>query len=203
MTQENLEKYLKLKDIANPYKALLFDVDGTLADNMSAHKAAYVETARENGILLNPDLIDETAGWPTVAVADEISARYGVKLDAYSFAKRKSAIFIEQYIQQTKPIDYVRQVLYDFVDTRKIGIVSGGSRSTLNITLDVIQVHGKYETLVCAGDTEEGKPSPQPFLLAAEHLQVDPKDCLVFEDGDPGVKGAISAGMAWVRIDQL
>jgi len=62
---------------------------------------------------------------------------------------------------------------------------------------------GKYETLVCAGDTPEGKPSPQPFLLAAEHLNVDPIDCLVFEDGDPGVQGAISAGMAWVRIDQM
>lgn len=203
MTQENFEKYLRLKEIATPFKALLFDVDGTLADNMNAHKAAYVETAREHGILLDPNIIDETAGWPTVSVADEISNRYGVKLDRYEFAKRKSSIFIEQYIQKTKPVDYVRQVLYDFVDIRKIGIVSGGTRSTLNITLEVIDVIGKFETLVCAGDTAEGKPSPQPFLLAAQHLQIDPKDCLVFEDGEPGVQGAISAGMSWVRIDQI
>ena len=203
MTEENYQKYLKLKEIASPFKALLFDVDGTLADNMHAHKAAYVETAKEHGIQLNPDLIDETAGWPTVAVADEISSRYQVPLDRFEFAKRKSAIFIEHFIQKTQPVEFVRQVLYDFAETRKIGIVSGGSRSTLNITLDVIKVVGRYETLVCAGDTPEGKPSPQPFLLAAEHLNVNPSDCLVFEDGDPGVQGAISAGMAWVRIDQL
>jgi len=203
MNPENYQKYLKLKELASPFKALLFDVDGTLADNMPAHKAAYVETAREHGIILNPDLIDETAGWPTVAVADEISNRYKVHLDRYVFAKRKSAIFIEQFIQKTKPVDYVRQVLYDFAEVRKIGIVSGGTRSTLNITLDVIQVVGKYESLVCAGDTPEGKPSPQPFLLAAEQLEVEPSDCLVFEDGEPGVQGAISAGMAWVRIDQI
>lgn len=203
MTEENFQKYLKLKEIASPFKALLFDVDGTLADNIHAHKAAYVQTAKEHGIDLNPDLIDETAGWPTVAVADEISHRYNVSLDRYEFAKRKSAIFIADFIQETEPVDYVRQVLYDFAESRKIGIVSGGSRSTLNITLDVIQVIGKFETLVCAGDTPEGKPSPQPFLLAAEHLNVDPIDCLVFEDGDPGVQGAISAGMSWVRIDQI
>lgn len=203
MTEENFQKYLKLKEIATPFKALLFDVDGTLADNIHAHKAAYVQTAKEHGIDLNPDLIDETAGWPTVAVADEISHRYKVTLDRYEFAKRKSAIFIADFIQKTEPVDFVRQVLYDFAESRKIGIVSGGSRSTLNITLDVIQVIGKFETLVCAGDTPEGKPSPQPFLLAAEHLNVDPIDCLVFEDGDPGVQGAISAGMSWVRIDQI
>ncbi|WFB61928.1 HAD-IA family hydrolase [Sphingobacterium sp. WM] len=203
MTEENFQKYLKLKEIATPFKALLFDVDGTLADNIYAHKAAYVQAAKEHGVDLDPDLIDETAGWPTVAVADEISNRYNVSLDRYEFAKRKSAIFIAEFIQKTQPVEFVRQVLYDFAESRKIGIVSGGSRSTLNITLDVIEVIGKFETLVCAGDTPEGKPSPQPFLLAAEHLNVDPIDCLVFEDGDPGVQGAISAGMSWVRIDQI
>ncbi len=203
MTEENYQKYLTLKKLASSFKALLFDVDGTLADNINAHKAAYFATSKEYGILLNTDLIDETAGWPTIAVADEISKRYGINLDRYEFAKRKSAIFIEQFVQHTKPVDYVRQVLYDFAENRKIGIVSGGSRSTLNITLDVIQVVGKFGTLVCAGDTPEGKPSAQPFLLAAEQLEVDPIDCLVFEDGDPGVQGAISAGMSWVRIDEI
>ncbi len=203
MTEHGLQKYLKLKELASPFQALLFDVDGTLADNMHAHKAAYIATANEYGIQLDPALIDETAGWPTVAVAEEISKRYGVALDYPVFSKRKSAIFIQDYIQHTQPIDFVRQTLYDFHGIKSIGIVSGGSRSTLNITLDVIQVKGYYETLVCAGDTELGKPSPQPFLLAAEHLNVAPEHCLVFEDGDPGVQGAVAAGMSWVRIDQL
>lgn len=203
MTEHGLQKYLKLKELASPFQALLFDVDGTLADNMHAHKAAYIATANEYGIQLDPALIEETAGWPTVAVAEEISKRYGVALDYPVFSKRKSAIFIQDYIQHTQPIDFVRQTLYDFHGIKSIGIVSGGSRSTLNITLDVIQVKGYYETLVCAGDTELGKPSPQPFLLAAEHLNVAPEHCLVFEDGDPGVQGAVAAGMSWVRIDQL
>ncbi|MNR48070.1 Fructose-1-phosphate phosphatase YqaB [compost metagenome] len=59
------------------------------------------------------------------------------------------------------------------------------------------------ETLVCAGDTAHGKPSPEPFLLAAERLQIDPSKCLVYEDGVPGVQGALAAGMGAVRIDQI
>lgn len=203
MNEISKKKYEQLKSLSAGYQALLFDVDGTLADNMHAHKAAYIATAEEYGVLLDPNLIDETAGWPTVAVAREIAVRYQVDFDVQVFANRKSAIFIERYIMDTKAIDYVRQVLYDSVRSHRIAIVSGGRRSTLSKTLAVIEVIGKYETLVCAGDTPEGKPSPQPFLLAAEQLGVAPEHCLVFEDGDPGVQGAIAAGMDWVRIDQL
>lgn len=197
------EKINKLQSIAEPYEALLFDVDGTLADNIHAHKAAYVAVSKEYGVDLDPELIDETAGWPTVAVAREICKRYKVDFDVEVFSKRKSQIFIEEFIQQTQPIEYVRQILFQNVGKKKIGIVSGGSRSTLNITLEVIDVNGKYQAMVCAGDTINGKPSPEPFLLCAEQLEVDPYNCLVFEDGDPGVQGAIAAGMGWVRIDQL
>lgn len=203
MNTEEIIKYKKLSQIADSYETLLFDVDGTLADNIQAHKAAYVATAAEYGIDLDDNLIDETAGWPTTAVAKEITIRYGKQFDTVEFSKRKSAIFIERFIQGTQAILFVRQVLLDNVGKKKIGIVSGGSRSTLNITLAVIGVEGSYETLVCAGDTTLGKPSPQPFLLAAEQLQAKPTTCLVFEDGDPGVQGAISAGMSWVRIDQI
>lgn len=197
------EKFTKLNAIAAPYEALLFDVDGTLADNIHAHKAAYVAVSKEYGVNLDPDLIDETAGWPTIAVAREICKRYNVEFDVEVYSKRKSQIFIEQFIQETQPIEHVKKVLLANVGKKKIGIVSGGSRSTLNITLEVIDVKGKYEAMVCAGDTKNGKPSPEPFLLCAEQLHVDPTKCLVFEDGDPGVQGAISAGMGWVRIDQL
>ncbi|MDR2285772.1 MAG: HAD family phosphatase, partial [Sphingobacterium sp.] len=193
----------RLMELSSASKALLFDVDGTLANNIWAHKAAYVETAAEYGVQLDDRLIDETAGWPTVAVAQEISKRYQVEFDIQQFSKRKSAVFIEKYIHDTQPIGFVRQVLLDNVGIKKIGVVSGGTRSTLNITLDVIGVSGKYEVLVCAGDTEKGKPSPDPFLLCAQLLDISPEDCLVFEDGDPGVAGAIAAGMSWVRIDQL
>lgn len=203
MTEIELEKYNSLKQIAAPFNTLLFDVDGTLANNIWAHKAAYVEAARAYGIDLDDALIDETAGWPTVAVAAEISRRYHITLDAAKFAQEKSAIFIDKFIHDTLPVHFVRQVLLDSVGSKRIGIVSGGSRSTLSITLEVIGVSGMYEAMVCAGETERGKPFPDPFLRCAELLNVLPNDCLVFEDGEPGVQAATAAGMSWVRIDQI
>lgn len=203
MNAESQRKFEILQEKSKSFKALLYDVDGTLADNMPAHKAAYVAAASEYGIDLDDNIVEELAGWPTIDVAAEIGRRYEKNIDTSAFAKLKSNIFIEQFVRKTKPVDYVLQHLLENVGKKKIGIVSGGSRSTLNITLEVINVIGKFETLVCAGDTPEGKPSPQPFLLAAEQLHVDPIDCLVFEDGDPGVQAAIAAGMSWVRVDKI
>ncbi|QQT26267.1 HAD family hydrolase [Sphingobacterium spiritivorum] len=203
MTPESQRKLQKLQEITAPYEALLYDVDGTLADNMLAHKLSYKAAAAEYGVDLDTDLIDETAGWPTIAVAQEIAKRYQTTFDFEVFSKRKSAIFIERFIQNTQPVDYVLAHLMANEGVKRIGVVSGGTRSTLQITLKVIDVEGRFETLVCAGDTPKGKPDPAPFLLAAKHLGVDPQKCIVLEDGDPGVQGAINAGMGWVRIDQL
>lgn len=203
MNAESLKKFTILEEKAAAYSTLLFDVDGTLADNMQAHKDAYVAVSAEYGITIDPNIVEELAGWPTVDVAQEISRRHAKEFDIVAFSKRKSAIFIDRFIQQTQPVDFVLAHLLANIGKKRIGIVSGGSRSTVSITLDVIGLTGKFETLVCAGDTPEGKPSPQPFLLAAKNLGVSPADCFVYEDGNPGVQSAIAAGMGWIRVDQL
>ena len=101
------------------------------------------------------------------------------------------------------PIDFVVEHLKNHVGKVKIGVVSGGSRSTVSKTLKVIGVDKYLDVLVCAGETERGKPYPDPFLKAAEILGVPPELCMVFEDGDPGVEAAERAGMKWVRVDKI
>jgi HAD superfamily hydrolase (TIGR01509 family) len=186
------------------FQAFLYDCDGTLADNMHAHTSAYVEVAR---IFYNLDLdgaiIDELAGWPTVAVAEEIARRYGAHFDPTEFASRKSQLFYDKYIHDTKPIDFVTQHLIDHAGKVRIGVVSGGRRTTVTRTLGILGITSLVEVMVCAGETPRGKPFPDPFLLAASQLGVDPARCMVFEDGDAGVQAAIEAGMKWVRVDQL
>ncbi|MBL7834985.1 MAG: HAD-IA family hydrolase [Cyclobacteriaceae bacterium] len=203
MNQTDIER-LKILDHMSEgdYEAFLYDCDGTLADNMMAHKLAYQEVARNYGIDLDLNIIHETAGWPTVLVAQEISRRYDVPLPE-SFAAEKSAVFIDKHIQKTLPVVHVYEHLKKNVGRIKIGVVSGGSRSTVSITLSILGLTELIDVLVCAGETPLGKPHPDPFLKAARDLGVDPAKCLVFEDGDPGTKAAEAAGMKWIRVDKI
>lgn len=199
---EKLEILTQISHRKN-YLAYLYDCDGTLADNMPMHKAAYRHAAAQYGIDLDTAIVDELAGWPTVLIAAEINKFYGTNVPTDEFAAAKSSIFLERYVANTLPIDFVVQHLKNHVGKVHIGVVSGGSRKTVTRTLTAIGLINTIETLVCADDTDRGKPYPDPFLHAAGQLGVAPQDCLVFEDGNPGVQGAIAAGMDWVRIDQI
>lgn len=206
MNNDNIieKKYKALSKLAHGnFEAFLYDCDGTLADNMQAHKDSYVKVALDNGIEIHPEIIDEFAGYPIPAVVEEINKRYNCSFDPLEFEKLKSTLFYDRYIEHTKPIEYVVNHLKAHSGKVKIGVVSGGSRVMIEKTLQVLGIASMVEVLVCAGETPNGKPFPDPFLLAAQKLAVSPDKCLVFEDGEPGVQAAIAAGMKWIRIDKV
>jgi len=206
MNQEHIvkQKLERLNELATGnYRAFLYDCDGTLADNMQAHKESYIKTALEYGFELDPALIDELAGWPTTQVVSEMSRRYNIPLDVTAFAQRKGRIFFDEYIDHTQPVAFVVEHLKQHAGELMIGIVSGGRRQTVEKTLMTLGIYHLADTIVCAGETERGKPFPDPFLKAADDLSVLPAHCLVFEDGKPGTDAADAAGMNWIRVDEV
>ncbi|WP_187263577.1 HAD family hydrolase [Pontibacter beigongshangensis] len=188
---------------AGDYEAFLYDCDGTLADNMQAHKDTYAKVAANGGVIIDPAMIDEFAGLPIPAVVEEINKRYNSDFDPEAFAALKSQLFYDEFIEQVKPVQFVADHLVSHVGSVRIGVVSGGSRKMIQKTLEVLGIDKLVEVLVCAEDTARGKPHPDPFLLAAEKLGIRPEACLVFEDGTPGTSAAEAAGMKWIRIDQV
>jgi HAD superfamily hydrolase (TIGR01509 family) len=199
--QQKLNKLNQLS--AGDYDAFLYDCDGTLADTMPWHKKAYVTVAADAGVHIDGNIIDELAGLPVINVIQEINKRYQSNFDPVAFADEKEALFFDQYIDAIQPIDFVAAHMRAHHGSIKMAVVSGGVRSSVQKTLQVVGLDTLTNVLVCAGETERGKPYPDPFLKAAELLGVAPQRCLVFEDGASGVQAAIAAGMQWIRVDQL
>jgi HAD superfamily hydrolase (TIGR01509 family) len=204
LEESNQVKYKALCKLAEGnYKAFLYDCDGTLADNMQAHKETYVKVAAEDGVNIDPEIVDEFAGLPIPRVVEEINKRYRTHFDPLEFERRKEDLFYNEFIKKTVPVAYVVQHLKANAGKAKIGVVSGGSRRAVQKTLETLGIAALVEVLVCSGETERGKPFPDPFLAAAKELGVAAQDCLVFEDGEAGVKAAQAAGMKWVRVDKV
>ncbi|GAB2696691.1 beta-phosphoglucomutase family hydrolase [Mucilaginibacter koreensis] len=199
--QAKYERLVKLSQ--GDFKAFLYDCDGTLADNMQAHKDSYIRVAADKGVMMDGAIIDEFAGLPITQVIGKINERYNATLDPDEFYTLKYRLFYDEYIEHTQPIEYVVNHLKSHAGKVRIGVVSGSSRATVEKTLSVLGILNLVEVLVCSGDTGRGKPYPDPFLAAAEQLGVPPHQCLVFEDGNAGVEAAKAAGMEWIRIDQI
>jgi HAD superfamily hydrolase (TIGR01509 family) len=203
MTNATLDKLNRLTQLSNGYKAFLYDCDGTLADNMAAHKETYLKVALSKGHVINGDIVDELAGWPVIDVIKEMNVRFGTDFDAAEFKDLKYQLFLNEYVALTKPIEFVAEHLKAHVGKVKIGVVSGSGRQAVEKTLQVLGLIDLVEVIVCAGETEKGKPYPDPFLAAASKLNISSKDCLVFEDGAAGAEAADRAGMQCIRIDKL
>ena len=196
-------KLERLTNLSAGFKAFLYDCDGTLADNMEAHKETYIKVAADKGLVMDGDIIDELAGWPVLQVIEEINKRYNAAIDPHEFKALKYKLFLDHYIDRTLPVGHVVDHLKAHAGKVRIGVVSGSGREAVTRTLRVLEIDHLIEAMVCAGETPQGKPHPDPFLAAAAQLGVAPGDCLVFEDGEAGVMAAEAAGMKWVRIDKL
>ena len=170
---------------------------------MQAHKDTYVQVALQQNITIDPQIIDDFAGLPIPAVVEEINKKYNTTFDPVQFAELKSTLFYNHFIHTTQPISFVVDHLKACAGNYKIGVVSGGSRKMIEKTLEVLGIAHLVEVMVCAGETDRGKPYPDPFLKAAELLSVLPAECLVFEDGEAGTTAATAAGMPWIRIDKI
>jgi HAD superfamily hydrolase (TIGR01509 family) len=204
VTNELNNKYDQLVKLSEGnYKAYLYDCDGTLADNMPAHRDTYIKVAADKGVTITGAVIDEFAGLPIPQVVIEINKRFNTNFDPDEFTYLKTKLYHDEYIQQIKPVEFVVKHLIAHAGKVKIAVVSGGGRQAIEKTLNVLGISHLVEVLVCAGETPHGKPYPDPFLAAAEKLGVLPEHCLVFEDGAAGVQSAQAAGMEWIRIDMI
>ncbi len=184
-----------------PFKAYLFDCDGTIVDSMPLHYIAWKKTLSEWGATFPEDVFYSWGGMPTVQIVQTLSDQQGLNIPAEQVAHAKELLYFE-LLPQLQAIPEVMEHINLSHGKIPFAVVSGGTRDSVTRSLNALGILDKFDILVCAGDYARPKPYPDPFLMAAELLGVAPKDCLVFEDTDMGIESATAAGMASVKILQ-
>jgi HAD superfamily hydrolase (TIGR01509 family) len=179
--------------------ALLFDCDGTLADTMDLHYAAWHETLLRYGIDCPRSFIDGHAGVPTHGIVAEVNQRWGTNLDGDAITEEKEGLFVEQ-IHRALPIEEVLATAVAYHNKLPMAVVSGGMKEVVHATLETIGALELFPVIVTASDPVAPKPSPDVFLEAAKRLGVPAAKCHVFEDGDPGIISAQRAGMTYTDV---
>jgi beta-phosphoglucomutase len=182
--------------------AFIFDMDGTIVDNMAFHTRSWLEFFARRGKEYEAEaFFRETAG----AQGREIlRARLGADVtdeEIAALAAEKDALYREMYGPHRRAIqgfdDFVTQA-----DARGVALAVATSAPPKNIvfTLDELDLRRHFAAVVGAADVKQGKPHPDVFLKAAEQLGADPANCIVFEDAPLGVEAARRAGMRAVVI---
>ncbi len=182
-------------------KGIIFDLDGTLADTMPVHLAAWKESGRVNGVEITDEMIMTHTGMPTVRVAAELNKEYGwslvpekVKADKdVAYARFKPEIGV-------RAIEPVYEIAVNYRGKLPMSVGTGSSHGSAMDTLTHLDVVDWFDGIVTANDVEHPKPHPETFLRCAALMGVDPKDCLVLEDGAYGIQAAEAAGMYVIDV---
>ncbi len=182
------------------YKCLLFDLDGTLINSMVWHNIAWTEAFKEAGLEIPQSLLDETMGMASVRIVEIANKRYNTNLDAKKVAANKRAKYLDN-LSKVETVPKLMEIVKKYHGIKPLGIITGGSHAVVDKLLPLLKIDYYFDSIVCADDTTLGKDSTQPYEMATEQLKVDMKDCIFFDDGDVGLKGARLSGMDVVHVD--
>jgi beta-phosphoglucomutase len=185
----------------SPIHAVLFDLDGTLVDNMPFHITAWIETGRALDRELTREQILSFAGRKNEEILPIILGRALHPEELARFADQKEARYRELYAGQIQLHVGADKLLHELA-ARGVAcaIASAAPRDNRKLVVEATGLTARMGAIVGAEEVKNGKPAPDLFLEAARRLSANPANTLVFEDAVAGVHAGLAAGMRVVGI---
>ena len=180
-------------------KACIYDLDGVITDTAKYHYQSWKWVADQLEYHLTEKQNQKLKGVGRKESLEKIIKWSGNRIseaDKQRYLLKKNAMYLE-FIDTMTP-DEVFPGFKEFNDSAKVqGIkvaIGSSSRNAIRI-IDKLDLVLEFHAIVDGGMTENSKPEPDIFFLAAEKLQCDPSECLVIEDSQAGLTAAKKAGM--------
>jgi beta-phosphoglucomutase-like phosphatase (HAD superfamily) len=187
-------KTLKKLGINPKARALIFDLDGTLADTMPVHYIAYKNLLAEYTIDFTPGLFASLAGIPAEGTIKKLNELFGTKMDPVKVSQQKELEY-EKMMGRIKPVGPVVDLVKKYFGKLPMAVGTGGSKRLAWKSLEILKLDQYFKILVSMEDVGHPKPHPETFLRCAELMGMEPRYCQVFEDGPLGIQAAKAAGM--------
>ena len=183
------------------YQAAIFDMDGTMVDNMMVHHRAWQASLKKLG-----------TDWPIEKVMQEVHGVneeilhkiYGDRFtreERLAISAEKEKAYRDIFLPELKLISGLTNYL-DALEAAKIPMAIGTAAppENANFLLDNLPIRKYFKAIFHAGDVKNGKPDPEVFLLGIEALGIAPENCIVFEDSITGAAAAKNAGCAAIIL---
>lgn len=184
--------------------AVVFDMDGLLLDTETVYRAAMIEAGTVFGVEFTGATYASLVGKTTPEGVVMLQALYGESFPVRAYYERVWSDVEDLLAAETRLKAGVVEIL-DYLDDLGLprGIATSNGMPSVEKYLGRFDLLHRFNAVVAHQDVTRHKPNPDPYLLAAQRIGVDPAHCLALEDSHPGVRAAHAAGMMTVMVPDI
>lgn len=183
-------------------KAVIFDLDGTLIDSMWMWESIDIEYLGRFGIPYQKDIQKKIEGMSFSETAVYFKKRFQIADSLEQMKEDWNRMAYEKYKHEV-PLKKGALEFLNYLKKNgiKMGIATSNSKTLVDIVLEKHNILEYFDSIHTACEVKKGKPAPDIYLLVAKELEVEPKDCLVFEDVFQGIMAGKNAGMTTCGVE--
>jgi beta-phosphoglucomutase len=186
------------------YKALLFDLNGTMINDMPYHIKAWYRILNELGDNISMERTKKECYGKNQELLERVFPHRFSEEEKNRISLEKEKQYQKEYIPHLQLINGLDTLLKRSKESGiKMAIGSAAIRFNIDFVLDGLQIRQYFDAIVSADDVTFSKPDPETYNKCAGELGIASKDCLVFEDAIKGAEAAQNAGMDCVIITTL
>jgi HAD superfamily hydrolase (TIGR01509 family) len=181
-------------------KALIFDLDGTLADTELLHYRAWKKTLLNNGVSQLPlETFMKYVGTSNEKVAGDYIESDDIRKNLTELVREKQDIYMD-LIPETQLLRGAREIITRYHPALRLAIASSSHKKEIMTLLKTQELESYFELVIGGDMVKQRKPDPEIYLKAQQTLGVSPRECIAFEDSEHGLNSAKNAGMYGVAI---
>ncbi len=191
---------MKVKD--KDVQGVIFDMDGLILDNGSVYKRIYLEAAEELGYTLRDEVYNRMLGIPHADCNIILQQTFGKDFPVDKFEDIWSRRYQETLETEGIPFRDGFEALFANLEDEKvpIALATSSNRKKVEAHLKNTRYLQAFNVICTADDISKGKPDPEIYLLAADKINCQPHQTIVFEDSNNGMRAASAANCMGIMV---
>jgi len=182
-------------------KAVIWDMDGVIADTGPYHFSAWQEVFQKRGVDFTEDDFRRKFGQRNDTIIRNTLGEGISQSEIDAIASDKERNFRQRVRHNIKSLPGAIKLITSLKEHGfSMALASSAPMENIQLVTRGLDIESLFQAIVSGREVNEGKPSPQGFLLAAQKLGVEPKNCIVIEDAIAGVTAAKRAGMRCLAV---
>ena len=182
-------------------KAILFDMDGVVIDSEKLYSQSEKKLLAQYGVKFDKSDWHYIKGCTEKQFYDLVYSKFNINIPRNQLIDKGRNFLKMVFTQELEYMNGFNEIYSIFKKKFKLALVTSTGPELVNHIDSLLSIYEKFDIVITSKDTTIHKPQPEPYLIAMERLQLQPNQCIIFEDSIQGIKAGKAAGSYVIALE--